>query len=731
MPVMTPPSPVSHASADAATSRVLAALAGPDATPKPDQLAAVRAVAADRRRTLVVQATGWGKSLVYLAAAAAVREAGAGPVLVVSPLLALMRDQVAAASRAGLVAVSLNSANFEDWEVTEAALLADEVDVLFVSPERLANPRFGDRILSVLLDRLGALVVDEAHCISDWGFDFRPDYQRLARVMAARPDLPVLATTATANTRVTEDVAAQLGHDTVVLRGPLARASLTLSVVPGLGPLQRYGWVAEALRTLPGSGIVYALTVAEATRLAAFLSGELAGEGLVVAAYTGQMETAAREQVEEDLRANRLKAVVATSALGMGYDKPDLAFCVHVGSPSSPVAYYQQVGRAGRALPDAVAVLLPAETDARIWEYFATANTPQESLVRRILDALAEAGEPVSVPALEVSTGIRRSRVEGLLKVLAVDGATARVGSGWTATGAPWRYDAARYAGLTAARRAEADLMRHYAAADGCLMGFLRQALDDVTLADDPGACGRCSVCTGQLPAQLPAAPSASSVAAARAFCRGIDVPLEPRKMWPAGMAGRRGRIAGDLIAAEGRALAFADDPGWSELVAPLVADTASTAGTAGTAGTVGTPVGSAGDGAVPDAVVDALVGVLARWRGQWEDRPVAVVPVPSRTRPKLVSSIAAALAQVGRMPVADVLEAVGPRPASGVASGARAAAVAASLRVRPGVQVPSGPILLVDDVSASGWTLTVAAAALREAGAGQVLPLVLHKRPA
>ena len=715
MLVVTSTSPVSHERADAATSRVLAALAGPQAAAKPDQLAAVRAVAADRRRTLVVQATGWGKSLVYLAAAAALREAGAGPVLVVSPLLALMRDQVAAASRAGLVAVSLNSANVEDWAATEAALLADEVDVLFVSPERLANPRFGDRILSVLLDRLGALVVDEAHCISDWGFDFRPDYQRLARVMAARPDLPVLATTATANSRVTQDVAAQLGQDTVVLRGPLARASLTLAVVPGLGPLERYGWVAGALRTLPGSGIVYALTVAEAERLASFLAAELAGDGLAVAAYTGQMETAAREEVEEALRDNRLKAVVATSALGMGYDKPDLAFCVHVGSPASPVAYYQQVGRAGRALPDAVAVLLPAETDPRIWEYFATANTPQDSLVRRILAALEEAGEPQSVPALEASTGIRRSRVEGLLKVLAVDGATARVGSGWTATGTPWSFDAARYAALTAARRAEADLMRHYAGADGCLMGFLRQALDDVTLADDPGACGRCSVCTGVLPAQLPTVPAQSWVAAARAFCRGIDVPLEPRKMWPAGIPGRRGRIAGGLLAGPGRALAFADDPGWSELVAPLVNDT---------------ELGPAPDGAVPQAVVDALVGVLSRWREQWVDRPVAVVPVPSRTRPELVSSMAARLAQVGQMPVVDVLEAVGPRPSSGVASGARAAAVAASLRVRPGAQVPAGPVLLVDDVSASGWTLTVAAAALREAGTGEVLPLVLHKRP-
>ncbi len=424
-------------------------------------------------------------------------------------------------------------------------------------------------------------------------------------------------------------------------------------------------------------------------------------------AYTGQLATDVRADVEDALRANRVKAVVATSALGMGYDKPDLAFCIHVGSPSSPVAYYQQVGRAGRALPDAVAVLLPAETDDRIWEYFATASTPAEPVVRRLLDAMDAAGEPVSVPALEASTGVRRSRVEGLLKVLAVDGAVARAGSAWQTTGAVWTFDAPKYTAMAAARRAEADLMRHYAAADGCLMGFLRVALDDVTLTDEPAACGRCSYCTGSLPAGLGLAPTAGAVEAARAFCRGIDVVIEPRKMWPSGMAGLRGRIAGSAEA--GRALAFADDPGWSEVVLPLL---------------------TGPDRSVPDDVVEALVAVLGRWRSAWAVRPVAVVPMPSRGRPELVRSIAERLAVVGRMPVLEMLESVGPRPQADVASGARAAAVSQSLRVRADAPDPGGPVLLVDDVSVSGWTLTVAVARLREAGVEAVLPLVLQKRP-
>jgi ATP-dependent DNA helicase RecQ len=683
--------------ADDHLASVLAAMAGADARAHPDQARAVEALVADQARVLVVQATGWGKSAVYWAATSAIRALGGGPTLVVSPLLALMRDQLTAAERAGLRAVTINSTNVDDWDGILADIDAGTVDVLLVSPERLANPGFA-RTVDALVTSAGLIVIDEAHCISDWGFDFRPDYQRLSRLLTRAPGTPVLATTATANARVTADVATQLGDATVVLRGGLARSSLRLSVVGGLGPLERYAWVDTALATLPSSGIVYVPTVAETERLAGYLDSR----GHQVAAYSGQLDAAAREKVEQSLRANELKVVVATSALGMGYDKPDLGFCVHVGSPDSPVAYYQQVGRAGRAIDSAEAVLLPAETDERIWEYFATAAVPDPRNVGPVLDALTDAeGAPMSVPALEQVTGIRRGRLESMLRVIAVDGAVERVQGGWIATGVPYVYDTEKWDAIRAVRKAEADIMRAYARGRGCLMEFLQQALDD----PDPGPCGRCSVCTGELPAPGRDLDPAT-VAAVRMFLRGADTVLEPRRRWPAGSAGdRKGTIVG---ATTGRALTYADTPGWLNAVTALAGR----------------------DAPLPDDVVQGVVAVLTRWRQSWNERPVAVVPMPSRRHPVLVRDLAERIAAIGKLELIDALTVSGPRPPDDVPSGPRVEALFASLSVVPGLSFSDGPVLLVDDTYRTGCTMTVAAALLREAGAREVMPLVVQQRP-
>jgi ATP-dependent DNA helicase RecQ len=381
----------------------------------------------------------------------------------------------------------------------------------------------------------------------------------------------------------------------------------------------------------------------------------------------------------------------------MGFDKPDLAFCIHIGSPSSPVAYYQQVGRAGRALDNAVAVLLPSPADERLWDYFATAGIPEPEHVELVLAAIAAGA--TSVPAIETATKLRRGRIDALLKILAVDDVVARGTDGWAATGTPWVHDAAKWDALRQVREAEADLMRRYAAGAGCLMRFLQLALDD----PDPAPCGRCSVCTGDLPAPG-ATPGVDAIAAARAHLRGLDVVIEPRKLWPGGVPGRKGKIAG---CEPGRALAFADDPAWADALAAL----------------------GHSDGPVTSEIADATVGVLTRWSRSWT-RPVAVVPVPSRRRPRLVRSLAEHIATVGKLPLLDVLEVDGPPAPTDVASAARASALLTSLRVRPDAQLPHGPLLLVDDTYRTGWTATVAAALLADRGATSVLPVVIHQLP-
>ncbi|MFZ9628741.1 MAG: DEAD/DEAH box helicase [Ilumatobacteraceae bacterium] len=673
---------------------VLHRLAGPGATPRGDQVAAVDALLQPSARVLVVQATGWGKSAVYWAATAALRERGAGPTLVVSPLLALMRNQVDAAVAAGLRAATVNSTNFEEWDEVFGALATDGLDVLLVSPERLGNPRFAAR-LPELLARVGLVVVDEAHCISDWGFDFRPDYQRLARALLSTPHAAVLATTATANQRVTADIAHQLGDSAVTLRGTLARTSLRLSVVTGLSAVHRYAWVADALGSIDGSGIIYVLTVAEAERLAGFLREC----GFDVPAYTGALEAPERVRIEEQLRVNAVKAVVATSALGMGYDKPDLAFCIHVGSPSTPVAYYQQVGRAGRAVAHADAVLLPGAGDEAIWGYFATASIPDPEAAARVLTAL-EAG-PQSVIDLEAATGQRRGRLEALLKILAVDDVVTKDGPKWSATGLAYRHDHAKWADLAVVRRAEADLMRHYARGEGCLMAYLQTALDD----PDPAPCGRCSVCTGDLP-HPGRQPSAAHIEVARDFLRGADTVIEARKRWPSGVA-RKGAIVGIT---EGRAVAFADDPGWADELASLR---------------------RSGDADIPDAMLDGAVATLVRWKSSWPARPVAVVPAPAHGREAEANRrLADHLAAVGRLPVLDAFSWRGDPAPGDSSSSAVVAHLERAIHLDPTVPLPDGPVLLCATTARSRWTLTVSAALLHDAGCSVALPLVVHLRP-
>ncbi len=698
----------------------LRALAGESATLRDDQWTAIDALVTQRRRALVVQRTGWGKSAVYFVATALLRARDAGPTVIVSPLLALMRNQIAAAERAGIRAVTVNSSNADDWQTVYADVERGAVDVLLVSPERLNNPGFRDAVLPRLAASAGLLVVDEAHCISDWGHDFRPDYRRIRTLLAELPaGTPVLATTATANARVVADVADQLSSadTTLVLRGALDRDSLHLSVLPLPSAAHRWAWLADHLPDLPGSGIVYCLTVAATDEVASFLRGR----GLPAAAYSGRTDDAERRQAEDDLLANRIKVLVATSALGMGFDKPDLGFVVHLGAPQSPIAYYQQVGRAGRGVLRAEVVLLPGAEDEAIWRYFASLGFPAEDQVRQVLAVLEAAGKPLSTAALEAHVELRRTRLETLLKVLDVDGAVRRVSGGWTSTGQPWAYDAERYERVSADRRAEQQAMRDYAAEPGCRMLFLRRQLDDPEVVDGTAQeCGRCDRCGG---AALSPDISASALEAAQSALGRPGVELEPRRMWPTGMSAAgvslSGRIPADRQAESGRALGRLSDVGWGTRLRALLA------------GPDGDETGSADDGArldgpVPDDVLRAVIEVLKGWG--WQTRPVGVVWIPSRSRPQLVESLATRIAEVGRLSLLGPLERVRETPpGTGRSNSAQRLRTVHGAFAVPATMVLDGaPLLLVDDRADTGWTITEATRVLREAGAGPVLPLVL-----
>ena len=689
-----------------------------DAIFRDGQYEAIEALVVHHRRALVVQRTGWGKSAVYFIAALLQRRAGAGPALIVSPLLALMRNQVEAAGRAGVRAATINSSNVTDWEEIAEAIEQDLLDVLLVSPERLVNPRFRDTQLPHLLARAGLVVIDEAHCISDWGHDFRPDYRRIRSLIRELPDrVPVLATTATANQRVVTDVAEQLavgGHEVFTLRGALARDSLRLGVLELGSSARRLAWLVEHLGSLPGSGIVYCLTVANAEDTAA----ALAAAGHRVLPYTGRTDLPERVAAEQALLANEVKALVATSALGMGFDKPDLGFVVHLGAPSSPVTYYQQVGRAGRATEAADVLLLPGREDQEIWRYFATNAMPTRQRAASVLDALAASDVPLTVPALESRVELRRGALELLLKVLAVDGAVENRAGGWAATGVDWIYDEERYSRIAAARVAEQQAMLEYENLGHarCRMEFLTAALDD----PHSRPCGHCDTCTRPW---YPTGVTAEAQVAAQSALERVGVVLEPRTQWPPGLDRFTGVMGGEVVKGRiplaervepGRVVARLTDLGHGNALRELFASDAD-----------GKPV----DAEVPLQLAGACLQVLREW--DWDERPAAVAWVPGLSRPRLVAALGEGLARAGRLRVLGPLGlAPGAAPLPRANSTFRVRDLWTRFHVTPQQEAVlpglSGPVLLVDDMVDSRWTMTVAGRLLKRAGARAVLPFAL-----
>jgi ATP-dependent DNA helicase RecQ len=680
---------------DAAALAHLRALAGPQAEFREGQLEAIRDLVDDRARVLCVQRTGWGKSAVYFVATALLRERGAGPTLIVSPLLALMRNQIAAAERLGIRARTINSTNVGEWREVADELAAGTVDLLLISPERLNHPRFRDETLPLFARTVGLVVVDEAHCVSDWGHDFRPDYRRIRDMVGRLPEgVAVLGTTATANDRVVDDVVDQLAAGDAralrVYRGALARASLRLEALELPAQAERLAWLAQVLPALDGSGIVYTLTKRDADVVASFLSAQ----GIAAAAYSGDQDHEARVAVEDRLLRNELKAVVATSALGMGYDKGDLRFVVHFQAPGSVIAYYQQVGRAGRGVDHADVVLLRGAEDRRIQDFFIEQAFPREDHVARVFEVLDARPEGVGVGELQSAVNLGRGRLDAMLKVLEVEGAVARDGSRWSRTGAGWTYDAERYAQITALRRAEQEAMARFGTDGRCLMRTLQEQLDD----PDPQDCGRCSACTAP---RWEVALDPALVAAAGRELKRRPIVLDPKKMAPDAQTGAMKRLPAEVLAEEGRALARAGDGGWDPLVRAGLAA-----------------------GRFDDELVAALAELVRTWRVS----PGWVCAVPSRREGDPVSDLAARLAGALGIPFAAAIGRADPsRPSQREMRNApqQAANVRGAFAVA--AQVPPGPCLLVDDERLSGWTLAMVAGQLRRRGVPAVWPLALR----
>ncbi|MDE0205457.1 MAG: DEAD/DEAH box helicase [Candidatus Tectomicrobia bacterium] len=654
-------------------------------------------------RLLVVQRTGWGKSAVYFIATRILRDRGRGPTLIVSPLLALMRNQIEAAHRIGIRAVSINSTNRDDWPVLHDEVHNDTADALLISPERLANDDFVENVLLPVAGRIGLLVVDEAHCISDWGHDFRPDYRRLVNVLRFMPDnIPILGTTATGNDRVVEDVRTQLGH-VGVQRGPLTRRSLALQNMRLPSQAARLAWLARHLSELPGTGIIYTLTKRDAEQVA----GWLTGQGIAARAYFSNVDhddfdnsNTYRQYLEEQLLHNQVKALVATTALGMGYDKPDLGFVIHYQAPGSITAYYQQVGRAGRAIPRAVGLLMSGHEDDDIHEYFRRSAFPDASWVEAILEVL-EDSDGMTLPKLQEMINLRHGQLNQTLKFLSVDNPAPVIkdGSLWRRTPVPYCMDYERIRHLTRQRQSEWQEMQRYLDTGGCLMAFLATALDDPSLQE----CRQCAGCLGR-PLVEPSLDRAQVVAATR-FLRQSEMPLfcpvrVPRNAFP--VYGFSGNLPQGFRAETGRILSRWGDAGWGQAT-----------------------VEGKHRGRFEDELVVA-VAAMVQQRWQPDPPPEWVTCVPSRAHPDLVPDFAHRLATTLQLPFLSVVGKTRDNdPQKGQQNRFHQCRNLDGAFTIDG-PFPQRPLLLVDDVFDSGWTLAVVAALLRQAGCGPVWPVAL-----
>ena len=683
------------------------------------QLEAILEVVTRQGRSLVVQRTGWGKSAVYFIATRLLRDQGRGPVLIVSPLLALMRNQIKAASTFGVELRTVNSATEWDEDLKTVSLFSSgKLDALIVSPERLNNRDFLARCLGPVAGSVSLLVIDEVHCISDWGYDFRPDYKRIKNLLQALPsNMPILGTTATANERVVKDVEEQLGSNIRTIRGALRRESLMLqniSLSRGSTRAERLAWLADYIPQVPGTGIIYVATRRDAKWVAEWLRSRGISAHEYYGKFDGMSERESndkRKKLEVDLYTNRIKALVATSALGMGYDKPDLAFVIHYQSPGSIVSYYQQVGRAGRGIPEARGILFFGDDDDDIHQYFFQKAFPDEHLVEQLLSCLADSANGLTETQLLAQINCRDNQVPAALKFLAAESPSPVLqvsGSQvWNRTPVDYQLPLDTIRRRTGMKQEEWKKMQRYHGHRGCLMAYLAHELGDSNNED----CGRCSSC-------LPSAGLGSSyrhetLVEAGKFLQCREIVIKPRKK-----AGNKGDMMdrfpsfvasaqfepffGDLEAQPGRALCYWGMPGLGDLVRE------------------GKRVGSF-DRALVEVSAELI---LENWKPN--PAPQWITFVPSLTRPSLVANFAASLAVALNLPLFPVI-----RKCRSNEPQKRMQNTIHRCRNLDGVfevdhSIPKGPVVLVDDVVDSRWTFAVVSALLIRSGSGDVFPFAV-----
>jgi len=666
----------------------------PTAVFRNGQEEAIRHIVEGGTRLLVVQKTGWGKSFVYFIANKLLREAGHGPAILISPLLALMRNQIAAAQRIGIRAATINSDNQTDWDEIEAGVRRDDVDILLISPERLANERFRGQVLARVAERISLLVIDEAHCISDWGHDFRPHYRLLERIIRTLPrNLRLLATTATANDRVMKDLTEILGPQLEISKGDLNRPSLKLQTIRLPNQAERLAWLAEHIPILTGHGIIYTLTIRDAVQVAEWLKSR----GLIVESYTGETGER-RAEIEQALLENRVKALVATTALGMGFDKPDLAFVVHYQVPGSVVAYYQQVGRAGRALDSAYGILLSGAEDTDITDYFIESAFPTREEAAKVLDAIEREPSGLSIPELLGRINLSKRRIQTTIDLLSLESPApiVKLDSKWQLTTTSlsdsfWQ----RTKRLTDLRREEQRQMQEYVKLKSGHMEFLIRALDGI-----PG-----QVSTPLLP-DLESHPDPVLVQQAISFLRATSLDIEVRKMWPSGGLPRyrvKGKIPIEHQFQTGKALCVWGDSGWGQLVRQ----------------------GKYKDGRFADELVEACASMIRGWNPK--PLPTWITCVPSLRHPKLVPDFSQRLANKLNLPFRVALKKTDDRPEQKtMANSTQQARNIDGAFALDEQQVLTGSVLLIDDMVDSRWTFTVVSWLLLTHGIDNVFPVAL-----